>query len=443
MEGFKQNMSVTPAAGLCMRATVASRRPPRASDGVIRPAAADKDHVPETPREITAGHTLFLNICTHANTKPPSLPPAKAGARPQTVEEAEKLRKGAPLSTEELLTLDIPLVSGSVRRIPRAQAAWAFDYVVHPSVVRSAQRDATFKAALLKFFQDLLEEAAGLLVVPGSVAWERAPGGGAGATHYVGGVKPAGGGPEVPVPCPVGQGTGGSGGGGIGRGGMGGDDVDVRRALGLTGAAGKSGKGGAGAPASAASAALASPSSLLRALDSSSSLGGAAGDGGAGGGLVRELDGLRLTGGAITEPGSDAAAGASSAAAPGASEEAASAEQFASYFASLLPEKVLVHEGACRFSCDVGGAGEVVARLQFDPVAVDVANLQLADAELDVAPDRVSLRLPRALLPRYTGLAIPLVTVVHQALPVKVDPDSAKAKFSRKAASLTVTLRKV
>jgi hypothetical protein len=161
-------------------------------------------------------------------------------------------------------------------------------------------------------------------------------------------------------------------------------------------------------------------------------------------GPVRGLNGLRLEGVGDAEAPRAAAAAAAE---PGAE----AAADFAKAAASFFPQEQLLFRGAC--VCTVteevpgaeGGAGSVVARIEFDAAAVDTAAMQLGECELIVEAARLRLLLPRRLLRAYSGLEVPMVLVAIQALPAHsgaapVDPAATRAKFARKARTLTVTM---
>jgi hypothetical protein len=67
--------------------------------------------------------------------------------------------------------------------------------------------------------------------------------------------------------------------------------------------------------------------------------------------------------------------------------------------------------------------------------------MQLGECELIVEAARLRLLLPRRLLRAYRGLDVPMVLVAMLALPGgAVDPAATRAKFARKARTLTVTM---
>jgi hypothetical protein len=78
-------------------------------------------------------------------------------------------------------------------------------------------------------------------------------------------------------------------------------------------------------------------------------------------------------------------------------------------------------------------------------VAKQLAAMQLGECELIVEAARLKLLLPRRLLRAYSGLEVPMVLVAMLALPARtgaapVDPAATRAKFARKARTLTVTM---
>ncbi len=110
-------------------------------------------------------------------------------------------------------------------------------------------------------------------------------------------------------------------------------------------------------------------------------------------------------------------------------------------FAESFPLEGRVYSAAADVRVDVGEGGRaVVATLTLCPSAVLLPALRMVDAELDVEVDRLILRLPRRLLPAYTGLEEGGIVVALARLPLDVDPDGVRAKWSRASGTLTVTM---
>lgn len=432
MKELEKPTGLMPKAGLSILGRMAGQRP-RGDE--IRAAARQRD---DPPPELLKGHPIYINIATHDNIVAPS---DKHGRNVVNLEKST----GKMLTTEQLINIELPVAIGDIRRVPRELAGlpvWAIDVLMNPWVVTTAGRDATFKHELAEFIINCVGEEL-YLNFEGKHSYANAA--------YVGGARSkSGSGAEEPLAFdmkwlqPSGPPRQAS--------------SDVAAKLGLAdrsaGAAsmnteaakGKKGKGSTGATTS--NAALSSPSSLLQSLRSSQ-------DEQSDNSLLPGLDGLRLTGHGGTAGRSEPAAQVPSKA---EDETAKDASEFAKYLASVLPEQHLVFEGACRVSMEVGrsaasdaGGGDgsqraasrtecVTATISFDPAAVDMSALRLADAELDVSPDHIKLSIPRRLVTRYEGLEVPMVLLLSRKLPVTVDPAVTKAKFSRKAGTLTVTM---
>ena len=83
---------------------------------------------------------------------------------------------------------------------------------------------------------------------------------------------------------------------------------------------------------------------------------------------------------------------------------------------------------------------QVCVTFEADRVAVGAPGF-LAQADLQLAPGRLCLSLPPAFLPGYDGLSMASVPVVAADLPQGLQclPDSARAKLSKRAGTLTVT----
>ena len=91
----------------------------------------------------------------------------------------------------------------------------------------------------------------------------------------------------------------------------------------------------------------------------------------------------------------------------------------------------------------MGGDGAVTATVALAPALVATrAPGFMAQAQLDVAGDKIELRLPPSLLPGYAGLSIPMVPVAILRLPagVRCAPDGAAATYSKKTGTLVVTV---
>lgn len=95
-----------------------------------------------------------------------------------------------------------------------------------------------------------------------------------------------------------------------------------------------------------------------------------------------------------------------------------------------------------------GDAGALVLTLVFDAAAVDVSQLRMQHVDLEVAPDAAKFTVDPAVLlaaastgdGSYSGTGTG--TTALFALPVSVDPAAVGAKYSKKSATLTMTLQR-
>lgn len=145
--------------------------------------------------------------------------------------------------------------------------------------------------------------------------------------------------------------------------------------------------------------------------------------------LVQELEAAADSSAAALEPAVDQARP------PPAADTAASA----------LP-LVLGCSSRCPFgtvALQAGDGGSLALSLQFDGAAVDTAQLRMQHVALDVAADAVRVTVDAAVLHRAGsgGAAAPATAVF--GLPARIDPDAVGAKYSKKTASLTMTLQTV
>ncbi len=85
---------------------------------------------------------------------------------------------------------------------------------------------------------------------------------------------------------------------------------------------------------------------------------------------------------------------------------------------------------------------QAVAQIVFDSEKVAVQSLQLSALELDVATDSIRLAAPPSLLPGLPSSRSSeqgAVLILKVPLSCKVNPDTAKAKYSKKTHTLTIT----
>ena len=114
-----------------------------------------------------------------------------------------------------------------------------------------------------------------------------------------------------------------------------------------------------------------------------------------------------------------------------------------SFISASLPQAALLYSAAVAsvaFTVLAPRALQVCVTFDTGRVAVGAPGF-LAQADLQLAPARVSLSLPPAFLPGYDGLRLDAVPVLAADLPEGLQclPDSARAKLSKKAGTLTVT----
>jgi hypothetical protein len=305
---------------------------------------------------------------------------------------------------------------------------WAADLLVHPYVVAACARVPEFRGAMLPFAVDSIAEVYALDFGPPVDA--RIPYAGGSVTD-----------PDTPLPF----------------------DASLLRADkdSAKGKQGAAASGALGALGTAASAVIASPASLLRELAASE------------GGGAADLRTLQTT--AIAHATHSAKAKAAVSSVPGAvsgqrdttADSAARRRGGSSTSTSSAAARpaapALPLPAACSYDCEVRpaapaslaapeagerpAASELVLRITFNPAVVLVERVALADAELDVEATEVRLRLPNsAIAPAAlaaagaTRKADPgLALVLLAALPIAIDPGTARAKYSKKMATLTVT----
>lgn len=419
---------IKPTAGVCILAFCKSRRPPRDSD-ILRPTQFAVR--PEAPPELVANDAIYVNVCTHERVTPPVDLNDDKVRKGKNVLEVEKMIKRS-FTTHELMNLEIPLGVDDIRRLPRnlqipgndaneikTTPIWAVDCIVHTWVLLTASRDKDFKRVFADFILSSVGAELGVNFDPKSFKYDRAA--------YVGGVKQGGKGAEEPVSFNVSR-LMPPPGDGLGRGGQhGGGSLDLEeelatKLLGQLGKKSKSSKSG-GSNHNESTSALDSPSLLLQSVksaDRSSIVDG----------TVRELDGLRLTGlplGGETKSPSSA--------------DLAAAD-FAQQAASILPDAALIYSNACSVSVTVDETetSHVVVCIIFDSSVVNIDALKISECELNVEEHRLRLFLPRKLLKNYSGLEVENVLVALEKLPVKVNPDASKAKFTRSERKLLVSI---
>jgi len=180
---------VSPEPGCCFKAVISACSPPHHA----LPGRAEGDVYlvfPAVPREVAAGHPLFINLCSYS----------KMGA-PRTADGRAVLERRLPPASwplPDLLSLEIPLNTGSVRPIKgtgargsgggrypasnteappaltlapvshappvacAARSEWAVDVLVHAWVVELVQRHATFRPHFVSFLESCLASELGI-----------------------------------------------------------------------------------------------------------------------------------------------------------------------------------------------------------------------------------------------------------------------------------------
>lgn len=417
---------VKPVAGVCLLAFCKSRRPPRDSE-ILRPTHFGIR--PEAPPELVINDAIYVNICTHERVTPPIDLNDDKTRNGKTVIEVEKIIKRV-FTTQELMNLEIPLGVDDIRRLPRnltmpgrdinevkSTPIWAVDCLVHSWVLLTAARDKDFKRVFADFILSSVGSELGINFDPLTFKYDKAA--------YVGGIKQGGKGVEEPVLFNVSRLMPPGGVNGTDRhlGSQNQNKEDLAsKLLEQIGTRTKSDK--SGGTISNGSFALESPSSLLKSIKSSETSDNTL--------PIRELEGLRLTGLPID----------------GTSKQMSAAElaaaDFARQAASILPDSALIFSEACTISIDdvdtSGGSTNLVVRIVFNCLAVNIDALKISECELNVEEHRLRLFLPRKLLKTYSGLELENILVALEKLPQKVNPESAKAKFSRTEKRLSVIL---
>jgi hypothetical protein len=358
------------------------------------------------PAWLGAGAQLYVNVCYHERADAPKTaagqPAPQAGA----------------LDLQALLNLNIPLALSPVRRLGSgAPAVGAIDVIANPFIRDAVARESAFKHEYTAFVLGAVADELELELPQGT--WVEEP---CASVPYKGL-----GGDGLPVPFPTAPAPSAAEQLGVGGGGR-------KKGAAAAAAAAAGGGGGGGAAAEL--------SDLLRHLETSSSAlgsGGAAGEEEALGGLAAlQAVGKRLEGG-----GGGGSAPAPAPAAPAPADDAAAAADFARFVSASLPQAALLYSAAV-----AGVAFTVLApralqvRVTFDAARVAVgAEGFLAQADLQLAPARLSLSLPSAFLPGYDGLRMDSVPVLAADLPQGLQclPGSARAKLSKRAGTLTVT----
>lgn len=375
------------------------------------------------------------------------------------------------LTTQELLNIEIPLAIGDIRRLSKEyyqRTCWAVDIILHPWIVNTAsRRDTIFRDNLIIFLSDCVSEELSLVVNSKDSKCESLP--------YIGGStvrkneSSSSSTPSSPssltTPLPFNP-----------------QRLQIRTeednklANELLNKLGKNRNTNSTSTKKNSKSStdtnnrkntvLSSPSSLLRAVEtnhelssssssSSSSLLGNNNDSTS----LPELDGLRIKGlenilncslnddNNSTLPGNTTNTKGSHG---GIHKEVS---QFAEFAASLFPQQQLVHNGACRYELDISnstssednvsssvGNNVAIVRISFDAANIHLPQLSMKDLELDVTNTSITIRINRQLLLQYTGLELPMIPILIQSLPITVNADEVRAKYSKKLHQLTITL---
>jgi hypothetical protein len=360
-----------------------------------------------------------VNVCSHESV---TLPTTLDGV---SVADAEAAT-GA-LGLEVLFNLVIPTVVSPARRIAGVPGG-AADVLVSEWCLRAAAREPRFAEALCAFAADTAADEfrvdlGALVREPEGRARYKGGGGGDGAT---------------PVPFPIQTAAKEErGDAGVQVQGKsppereGADLLEAIKAAARETAAGAAGAGGASSLAVGGARGAGSRAHVLGGGDGES-----AGASTAVGGLAE-----------LTRIGQSlhAEAAADARAAETASEaDADAAANFANTAAELFQEDALIWRAACPAGAVVEVAGgDVLVRIAVDVKAVDVASGFLADADLQIERTRIKLSVPPSRLCGYAGLQTTMVPVVIARLATAVDADSARAKWNKGSATLTITVKAV
>lgn len=419
---------IKPTAGLCLLSFCKSRRPPRDSD-ILRPTQLGVR--PEAPIELVANDAIYVNICTHERVTPPlDLNDDKARKGKSVIEVEKQIKRS--FTTHELMNLEIPLGVDDIRRLPRnlqvqgqdasvmkSTPVWAVDCIVHSWVLLTAAMDKDFKRIFADFILTSVGAELGINFDPKSFKYDKAA--------YVGGNKQGGKGAEEPVSFNISRLMPPPGKGSVdvaGRYGESSQSLEDELAAKVIGQLGKKSKSNNNrGPSIEGMSTLDSPSTLLQSIKSGDRNSSADSP-------IRELDGLRLTGLPLESEKMN----------PSSAELAAA--DFAQQAASILPDAALVYSNACTVSVSVEETvtSSLVVCIIFNTSVVNIDSLKISECELNVEERRLRLFLPRKLLKNYSGLELENVLVALENLPIKVNPDRAKAKFTRSERRLIVSI---
>ena len=404
----------TPTPGFCVWALLRALLPP-----LLTAPAAAAPRPPRLPRPpwLQVGARVYVNVCSHAAIEPPTTEDGKP-APP----------RGGALSLRDLFNLNIPLIVAPARRVTEggggegAAAAAAVDVLCHPWVLEACAREPAFRKEYVAFALRAVADEFCLQLGEDWVEGAR------------GGAKYRGGAPEDGTPVPY---------------------VPPSRAPATAaealGVGRRQGSGGGGARRSSGA------DDLLARVAAAANEGGAAGGGSEEGGGNSAATGLldvgRALAAALPAPPLPGRAAPKDAEAVAASAAAAGLAQFA---AQSLPAAALLYSDAVARSGvaaapadgsggDSGGGATITATIVLSPQHAATGEPGfLGSAQLDVESEQITLRLPPHLLPQYNGLSLPAVPVAVLRLPpgLRCAPDTARARFSKKLHTLTITMQR-
>ena len=446
----KKSIKIIPDPGLCILTKIIDKKP--YDKTIIRPKFLQRD---ELPRELQKYHNLFINVCTHKNV---------TGPKDAKGNDIVKSSTTNTLTTEELLNMEIPLAIGDIRRLSKdyyQTTSWVIDILIHPWIItHGCQKDKLFKENLCIFLSDCVADELSLIINSKDSKWE--------SMIYVGGTKK--GDKEIPIPFNPNrlQNTSST------------TDNDSttnesnKLAQELLQKLGKSSTNNTNGNKSSSSSTsntkssssssssniLASTSSLLRAVENHdtttlSNIGSGSSSSSPTSSTLEdssttlpELDGLRIKGlekilnSTLNNDESNSQSNSKTKTIDN------DATRFAEFAASIFPQQQLVYNGACTFQLDILNNNDdtstnnnsIVAKIVFDGNHVQLSSLSLADLELDVTNTNITIRIHRSLLLQYKGLELNMVPILIQTLPITVNAEEVRAKYSRKLHQLTITL---